>query len=201
MNAPPPLDVMGLRERKKAKTRRSIQEHALRLFEERGYDSTTVEQIAEAAQVSTSTFFRYFPTKEDVVLHDDHSLPLCVALAAQPEGIPMLTALRNTFREVLGRIPQAEMTRLLARSRLLPAIPALHGGAMRRMFATIDPLSRIVGARLARDPGDPRVQVLCGAIIGALVRVLCQWTEQDGRRPLADMVDEAIDYLEQGFRP
>ncbi|HUJ75276.1 MAG TPA: TetR family transcriptional regulator, partial [bacterium] len=60
----------GLRERKKAKTRAVIQQHALRLMKEQGYQATTVEQIAEAAEVSPSTFFRYFPTKEDVVLYD-----------------------------------------------------------------------------------------------------------------------------------
>jgi AcrR family transcriptional regulator len=60
----------GLRERKKAKTRAAIQEQAMRLFRERGYEATTVEQIAEAAEVSPSTFFRYFPTKEAVVMYD-----------------------------------------------------------------------------------------------------------------------------------
>ena len=66
---PPP----GLRERKKIKLRRAIQAAALLLFETQGYEHTTVEQIAEAAETSTTTFYRYFPTKEDVVLDNDAS--------------------------------------------------------------------------------------------------------------------------------
>ena len=63
MSEAPATDRPGLRERKKARTRAAIREHALRLFREQGYYATTVEQIAEAAEVSPSTFFRYFPTK------------------------------------------------------------------------------------------------------------------------------------------
>jgi AcrR family transcriptional regulator len=71
----------GLRERKKAKTRAAIQRHAWRLFQEQGYAATTVDQIAEAAEVSQSTFFRYFPTKEDVVLTDDYDPVMIEATA------------------------------------------------------------------------------------------------------------------------
>src|ERR1700724_313322 len=77
----------GLRERKKARTRASIREHALRLFREQGYHKTTVEQIAAAAEVSPSTFFRYFPTKEDVVLQDDMDTRMIEALERQPAAL------------------------------------------------------------------------------------------------------------------
>ena len=77
----------GLRERKKARTRAAIRDHALRLFRENGYQRTTVEQIAEAAEVSVSTFFRYFPTKEDVVLQDDMDTRMIEAFERQPAGL------------------------------------------------------------------------------------------------------------------
>lgn len=76
--------MSGLRERKKAKTHAAIQEHAMRLFAEQGYEATTVEQIAAAAEVSPSTLFRYFPTKQDIVLHDALDPLLFAAFGEQP---------------------------------------------------------------------------------------------------------------------
>src|SRR6202162_1207998 len=91
-SAPP---AAGLRERKKARTRASLREHALRLFREQGYQATTVEQIAAAAEVSPSTFFRYFPTKEDLVLQDDMDTRMVEALARQPRGLSPIAAVRS----------------------------------------------------------------------------------------------------------
>src|ERR1700704_1597179 len=82
----------GLRERKKARTRASIREHALRLFRENGYQRTTVEQIAAAAEVSPSTFFRYFPTKEDIILQDDMDTRMIEAMEQQPADLSPLSA-------------------------------------------------------------------------------------------------------------
>jgi hypothetical protein len=93
----PPI---GLRERKKAKTRAAIQHHALRLFREHGYEETTVEQIAEAAEVSESTLYRYFPTKEDLVLWDEFDPLLIEAFRAQP---PELTPLEEAGSLFVGQ--------------------------------------------------------------------------------------------------
>src|SRR5215469_8527850 len=95
-----PSAQAGLRERKKARTRASLREHALRLFREQGYAATTVEQIAAAAEVSPSTFFRYFPTKEDLVLQDDMDTRLIDAFARQPPELGAVAAFRAAIREV-----------------------------------------------------------------------------------------------------
>ena len=87
--------MSGLRARKKAETRRSIQEHALRLFLEKGYDATTVEEIAAAAGVSHMTFFRYFPNKHAVVENDDYDPMIAELIRNRPAGEDPLTAIRR----------------------------------------------------------------------------------------------------------
>src|ERR1700689_3096237 len=98
----------GLRERKKARTRASLREHALRLFREQGYQATTVEQIAAAAEVSPSTFFRYFPTKEDVVLQDDMDTRMVEAFARQPLDLSPIGAVRGAMREAWNSFTACE---------------------------------------------------------------------------------------------
>lgn len=182
----------GLRERKKAKTRQTIQEQALRLFVEQGYDETTVEQIAEAAEVSPSTFFRYFPTKEALVLRDDYAAVLHAALAAQPADAPLGTVLRDTFRTAFARLSQEEQSDLRLRARLQMSIPSLRARTLDKLLSTVDGLAAELARRFGRDPDDLRMRTLCGAVAGALVPVLVAWVTEDGGRPLDEMVDEAL---------
>src|ERR1700741_775168 len=99
----------SLRERKKARTGASLREHALRLFREQGYQRTTVEQIAAAAEVSPSTFFRYFPTKEDLVLQDDMDTRMTAALEQQPAGLGLIAAVRAAARQMFDAYTAADL--------------------------------------------------------------------------------------------
>ncbi len=99
----------GLRERKKARTKIAIQEHAVRLFRDQGYAATTVEQIAEAAEVSPSTVFRYFPTKEELVTTDEIDPVIFAAFADQPAELSLLQAWRGAMHVVFDRLTDAEI--------------------------------------------------------------------------------------------
>src|SRR5262245_30659081 len=96
------------RARKKAETRRALQEHALRLFVEHGYEATTVERIAAAAGVSHMTFFRYFPTKEDVVAADDYDPMIEELIRSRPESEHPIERVRAAMREGLAKVYLAD---------------------------------------------------------------------------------------------
>src|SRR5215216_4738564 len=116
----------GLRERKKRKTRWAIQEHALRLFAQQGYDATTVEQIAEAAEISPSTFFRYFKTKEDVVVQDRYDDMMLAAIEATPPEVGPFETLRQAMLGSMTEIDAAEQQRILLRMKLTYSVPSLR---------------------------------------------------------------------------
>ena len=125
------MNQPGLRERKKQKTRWAIQEHALRLFAEQGYDATTVEQIAEAAEVSPSTFFRYFKTKEDVVSEDRYDALIVAGIEAAPPGLGPLAIMRHAMKTSLGDLNPGENQQILTRMRLVLSVPSLRAVTLR----------------------------------------------------------------------
>ena len=121
----PPSEHLGLRERKKLKTRESIQREAMRLFQKQGYLETTIEEISAAAEISPSTFFNYFPSKEDVVLYDAYDPIVASMLLDRPPGEQLSTSLRNVL-EAMGALFERDRAILLARARLWMDVPDLQ---------------------------------------------------------------------------
>src|SRR5438445_5057457 len=117
----------GLRERRKRLTAAELEAAALRLFGERGFDSVTVDDMAAQADVSRRTFFRYFASKEDVLLsdHPRRLAHLRRALAGRPENESALTALRQAILSMAGGYEE-ERQRLLDRARIMAQTPSLH---------------------------------------------------------------------------
>jgi AcrR family transcriptional regulator len=189
---------LSLRERKKAKTRAAIQRHALRLFREQGYEATTVEQIADAAEVSPSTFFRYFPTKEDVVLYDDLDPLFIAAFEAQPAELSPIQALRGALHVVFDRLPADDMSQQWERGRLIMAVPELRMRMLDQLAATVQLVAEMLAKRLGRRADEFAIRTYAGAIIGVMMSALLAGVAS----PMADFVaqmDASLAYLEAGL--
>ena len=193
----------GLRERKKARTRASLREHALRLFREQGYQQTTVEQIAAAAEVSPSTFFRYFPTKEDLVLQDDMDTTIAAAFERQPAGLGPVAAFRAALREVTGSYSQADLDVIRETTALIVTVPEVRARATDEFARMIAVLSESLARRTGRPADDLAVRAVAGGIIGVILSVtlpLPGWPGgEDAIMTMFERTDQALDLLEAGL--
>ena len=198
MQQPDELPAPGLRERKKARTRAAIQRHALRLFREQGYDATTVNQIAEAAEVSESTFFRYFPSKEDVVLWDEFDPRVADVFRAQPPGASPMQAVRTAVREVLGQLGPEQQADLRERMDLMLAVPELRTNLLDQIASPMLLFSQMLAERTGRRPDDPAIRAFVGAVMGISIATMFTFAE-NRNADMATLLDEALGYLEAGL--
>jgi AcrR family transcriptional regulator len=192
----------GLRERKKARTRASLREHALRLFREQGYQATTVEQIAAAAEVSPSTFFRYFPTKEDVVLQDDMDTRMVAAFEQQLPGVGPIAAVRAAAREMMTSYTGTDLDVIRETTRLTMTVPEIRARALDEFARTITVLAAAVGKRTGRAPDDLAVRTVAGAIIGVIMSITIPWENWSDGTSFEDTfarIDQALALLEAGL--
>ena len=199
---PPAARHDGLRERKKARTRAAIREHALRLIREQGYNATTVEQIAEAAEVSPSTFFRYYPTKEDVVLQDDFDTLVFEALEAQPKGTPPIEAFRAAFAAVYAALTPTQIDEFRELAALTLAVPELRARTLDEFSRMIERIAEAVARRAGRDPDDLAVRTLAGAVVGVVSSTMLPLRSDPSTDDLADAfqrTDAALALLEAGL--
>jgi AcrR family transcriptional regulator len=196
-----PARAAGLRERKKARTRAAIRQHAPRLFTEQGYAATTVEQIADAAEVSPATFFRYFPTKEDVVLQDDFDIIAIGAMAALPPDVGPIEAFRVAAATARRQVTPEEAEVFAATTQLTFSVPEIRARALDELVRTIEQISAAIAERTGAPPDGFEVRTMAGAILGV---VLAAAMPTDLSQPIDfnvmfDRIDAGLAHLQAGL--
>ncbi|MEV5954133.1 TetR family transcriptional regulator [Streptomyces sp. NPDC051987] len=199
MTAPHTSPQPGLRERKKIKTREAIREATYALVEVQGWDATTIEQIAERAEVSPSTVFRYFPTKEDIVLTDEYDPVILEELRARPADEPWPESLRYVMHRAVRLGVKDDPAVSLLRTRLMVEVPAVRSRMMESMSSTGRMLCQAIGERTGRDPDSLEVRVYAMSFIGGLMEVSMYWAENQHEGDFEALVDRALDVIEHGL--
>ncbi len=196
---PDPTGAGGLRERTRRAVAQDIAGVALELFTARGFEQVTVDEIAQAAGISPRSFFRYFATKEDVLLGDtlEAGRRVAAALANRPAHEPAWQALGTALRAIVDE-PMHPGQDALAVSRLFLEAPSLRAREVEKQRHWEDLLLPLVQARLdARAPGrgdgpDPRARALVGAALACLRAATEAWVRADGHGDPRDVLDEAL---------
>ncbi|WBB69939.1 TetR family transcriptional regulator [Micromonospora sp. WMMD812] len=190
----------GRRDRKKQQTHRALATAALRLVAERGLEHVTVEEISAAADVSSRTFFNYFPSKDDALI-GDHALDsarFVARFAEVPPEVPALAAIRAALGEVIEEM-QADRELWLLRMVVISRNPALLPRLAAVGAETERAMTEVVAARVG-VPADHGFPPLLTTVSGAAFRTaMLRWAAAGGARSLADLVDEAFDTLAAGL--
>lgn len=200
LSAPP-----GLRERKKQRTKEALLQAAFDLFSRQGFDATTVEDIAEAVEVSPRTFFRYFATKEDVVLSmmDDMSAAMQAAFEARPADEPVLTALRHAMAAVARATETGtgfDPIRFACMRDVTEKTPSVAAKSVEHSAAKMDALASAIGARMGADPAaDPRPHLVAAIVASTIPITMRVWGTAEPDAPMSDLVERAFDLLEKGI--
>ncbi|WP_203237686.1 TetR family transcriptional regulator [Streptomyces sp. CdTB01] len=192
----PPL---GLRERKKIKTREAIRAATYALIGEQGYDATTIEQIAERAEVSPSTVFRYFPTKEDIVLTDEYDPLMLEELRARPADETWMDSVRYVMHRAMDVMTQEDPEVVRTRAHLSAQVPAVRARMIESMSETGRLLRRAIAERSGLPADSLEVRVSAMSLVGGLMEANMCWAENGFRDDLRDLVDRALDVLEHGL--
>jgi AcrR family transcriptional regulator len=194
------MEKLGLRERKKQRTREALIDAAHELFCANGFEATTIDQIAESVEVSSRTFFRYFTSKEDVALAlaDDQITAVLEAFAAQPADLPVLTALRTAAVEVI-RTAETD-ARFHSLQDVISVSPALTAARIERASARFDEVARLIGARMGVDPAaDPRPHLVASVALCAVQTAVVAWRAAGHPAPESELTGQAFDLLSTGL--
>ena len=193
----------GLRERKKSATRSALMAAALRLGVERGMDNVTVEDIAEAAEVSVRTFFNYFATKEAAFVADDieRGRRFVTAVVDAPPDVPLWELLHQTAITTLSTaaLPSREQSH---KEQLIRSSPAVVS-EMLAAFAELEHDLVVELARRAPTSGVLRPRLMANAVVAAVRAATETWLETaaGSSASYVELLDEAFAALSPSFPP
>jgi AcrR family transcriptional regulator len=192
------LSSTGLRERKKLRTRAAIQKEAMRLFLERGFEETTIEDIAAAVDISPSTFFNYFPSKEEVVFEDELDPLVLTAFDALPDETHPVRRLRMAMRAVFGHLTPEQDRMMRQRMQLLATTPELRGAMLSQFASIVDQIAHLLAPRVGKKRDDFAVHNLAGAVLGVLLAAMLAIVDNP-KADLLKVTDDALAHLEAGL--
>ena len=184
----------GLRERKKLKTKAAIQRAALRLFKKNGYDETTVEDIAAAAEISPSTFFNYFPSKEDVVIYDEYDPMMFSMITDSPAGEKLSQTIRRVL-DVFAQILESDTADILERSRLMLEVPELRARIWEELEKARDMFAGVIASRTGRPATEFEVRMVAMVLVTVAFEASVEWVRSDGKASIKELFYRAIDAL------
>lgn len=188
---------VGLRERKKQQTRRALQDAAMRLFADKGYDRTTIEEIAEAADVSNRTFFRYFASKEEVLEADFTDLFERMEEAVSQRGGTSLFDSLLAVGTDMCREFEDRGDFLLERYRLVLATPVLAARVLLLQSELHGRLCDLVVDDLGISGDDVvSVRLVMGSLNGVFDAAVVIFMEAEGRRSLVDLFEDGVRTIE-----
>lgn len=180
-------------ERKRQLVRDELADAALRLLARQGFDSTTVEEIVAAAGVSRRTFFRYFQSKEDVIVQmlTDTGAELCAALRSRPAGEPPAVAVRQAFTAFLDKTGE-DRDKTLRLTQLMLGSPALLARFLERQAQWQADIAEVLAGRSSGERRDLHAAIAAGVALTAFNTALTRWAAVGGAEDLAGLIDETF---------
>jgi AcrR family transcriptional regulator len=149
-------------------------------------------------EISPSTFFNYFPSKEDLITFDNYDPLLAAAFAARPKDEPLGVAIRRSIVQQLSTILKRDRDVVLARAKLALSVPELRARFWEESQKSENFVRAMIAQRAGRDPDAYELRVAAGIIMGAMFVAVLEWVNKDGKDDLADLVNRALDVVEAG---
>ncbi len=188
-----------LRERKRLASMRRIQDVALDLFDAEGFGAVTIERIAAAADVSPSSVYRYFGTKEQLVLWDEYDPVWIDTFVDEITSKPPAVALRRAAEVLIIGPLTTDEEYMRRRTRLIMSEPAIEASSALALYEAAELIGNTLSEALGREHGDLEIQLLSHALVGAFTGAIHHWYESGFATPLGSLLDRALEALDRGF--